>query len=255
VRILIVDASPEFRDQCAAHIAGRWPGAEIDLRAPQELGAPDVADWSRYDVLLLDHAVHVEPADPEDPGSAAPAAASLADTVPVGRAAGHDAIEWLKGLRDRIQSLPPIILLSGQTGEDTAVQAMKLGAADYLRRDKITATRLVSAINDAILERARERDRLLARARLAERYADTVTVAFDINSIGEAAPADAPAISGYKLLRKIGEGGTSRVFLAERLPKMGQPVLGAAPGGAQGAQCAPDRRPPPSSSASSANTG
>ena len=227
VRILIIDASAEFREQCAAHIADHWPGAEIDMRSPQEVGEPGEQDWSRYDVVLLDHAIHVDPArDIETtlPGTAR--AASLkrrGDTLPDAKAAGHDAIAWLQSLRDRIQTLPPIILLSGQTGEDTAVQAMKLGAADYLRRDKITARRLIAAINDAILERARERDRLLARARLAERYADTLTEALDINAIGVAPPPDAPLIAGYKLLRKIGEGGTSRVFLAERLPKMGQP--------------------------------
>ncbi len=196
MRILIIDASPEFRDQCAAHIANHWPGADIDLRAPDAGDLPTEQGWARYDVLLLDHRADGE---------------------------GHNGIAWLKSFRDRTQSLPPIILLSAETGEDVAVQAMKLGAADYLRRDRITAVRLVGAINDAILERARDRDRLLARARLAERFADTVTVGLDINTIGEAVPPDAPAISGYKVLRKIGEGGTSRVFLAERLPRMGRP--------------------------------
>lgn len=194
VRIIIIDAAPAFRDQCAKHIADHWPGAELDLCAP---AAPLEAepDWARYDVLLLEH--HAD-------------------------GQGHNAIAWMKTLGDRLQSLPPIILLSGEAGEDTAVQAMKLGAADFLRRDKISAPRLIGAINDAILERARDRDRLLARARLAQRYADTVTLSLDINSIGEAPPPDAPAIAGYKMLRKIGEGGTSRVFLAEQLPRMGQ---------------------------------
>ncbi|HEY4370832.1 MAG TPA: protein kinase [Burkholderiales bacterium] len=189
------------------YIAGQWPGAEVDLRTPAEFADPAAGEWARYDVMLIDH---------HDPEEAAPDGS--------GGPAGNDGVAWLRGVRDHVTSLPPIIVLSSQGGEDTAVQAMKLGAADYLRRDKITAARLVGAINEAILERARQNDRLLARARLAERYADTMVMALDVNSIGEAAPADAPRIKGYRMLRKIGEGGTSRVFLVERLAKMGQPA-------------------------------
>lgn len=204
MRILIIDASLPFRELCVAFIASHWPGAEVDLRTPAQASRPDQHEWARYDVLLLGHH-DSETAAAED---------------------AHDGIAWMRDYRDQIAELPPIVLLSAETGEDAAVQAMKLGAADYLRRDKITASRLVGAINDAILERAREHDRLLARARLAERYAVTMTLALDIDTIGEAAPPDAPAISGYKLLRKIGEGGTSRVFLAERLARLGQPLPG-----------------------------
>lgn len=194
MRIIIIDAAPAFRDQCATHIARQWPGAELDLREPAT-PFTDAPDWERCDVLLLEH--HAD-------------------------GAGLNAIAWLKSQGDKVQGLPPLILLSSETGEDAAVQAMKAGAADYLRRDRASAARLIGAINDAILERARDRDRLLARARLAQRYADTVTLSLDINSIGEAPPPDAPSIAGYKMLRKIGEGGTSRVFLAEQLPRMGQ---------------------------------
>lgn len=179
----------------------------VDLRTPAEFTDPASREWNRYDVMLIDH---------HDPAQAAPDGS--------GAPAGHDGIAWLRAYRDYVPGLPPIILLSSQSGEDTAVAAMKLGAADYLRRDKITAVRLVGAINEAILERARHHDRTLARARLAERYADTQLMPLDVDSIGEAAPADAPAIKGYRMLRKIGEGGTSRVFLAERLAKMGQPA-------------------------------
>jgi DNA-binding NarL/FixJ family response regulator len=199
VRILIIDASPAFRDLCVEHISSHWPGAEVAMRTPEEARLPNEQEWARYDALLLGHG--------ETEGAAAP----------------HDGIDWLRANRERLPNIPPVILLSAEAGEDIAVQAMKLGAADYLRRDRMTSARLVGTINDAILERARERDRLLARARMAERYASTMTLALDIDTIGEAAPPDAPSISGYRVLRKIGEGGTSRVFLAERLPRLGRP--------------------------------
>jgi DNA-binding response OmpR family regulator len=197
VRILIIDASPELRGLCETHIASQWPGAAVDARAlelPQRTRAGDGGtDWMRYDAVLLDH-----------------------------RANGQTGIEWLRACKDRAQSLPPTILLSDETGEDIAVQAMKLGAADYLRKDKLTPTRLVGAINDAILERARNHDRVLARARLADRFGDTMTQQIDLEAIGIEAAGDAPKINGYRLLRKIGAGGTSKVFLAERLARLGQ---------------------------------
>ena len=199
MRILIIDAPPDLHQQCIAHIASHWPGAAVDahddlIAAPAKTRAHDGGgEWSQYDALLLNHNVE-----------------------------GHTGIEWLRATNERAQTLPPVILLSDEAGEDVAVQAMKLGAADYLRRDKLTPVRLIGAINDAILERARSRDRTLARARLSERFSDAQTLSLDVNTIGIAAAVDAPKIGGYKLLRKIGEGGTSKVFLAERLPKLGK---------------------------------
>ena len=199
VRILIIDAPAGLQEQCTRCIAAHWPGAAVDtqggaIAAPAKTRAGDNREeWQHYDALLLNH-----------------------------ETAGHTGIEWLRACKERAQALPPVILLSDEAGEDIAVQAMKLGAADYLRHDKITPTRLIAAINDAILERARARDRTLARARLANRYGDNQTLMLDVSTIGIAAAPDAPKIGGYQLTRQIGEGGTSKVFLAERLPRMGQ---------------------------------
>lgn len=249
MRILILDAAPALRDQCIAYIAAEWPGAAVDARAlepPQRTRARDgPGEWQRYDAVLLDH-----------------------------HAAGHTGVEWLRACKDRAQILPPVILLSDETGEDIAVEAMKLGAADYLRNDKLTPARLIGAINDAILERARHHDQVLARARLADRFSDSITLpgvtgigrsgeppAFNpaitapvmrgsggtaslgvshagdtahetgtANATGAmhaASPSgadSAPKINGYRLIRQIGAGGTSKVFLAERLPRLGQPA-------------------------------
>ena len=239
MRILILDAAPALRDQCIAHIAAEWPGAAVDARAlepPRRTRARDgPGEWQRYDAVLLDH-----------------------------HAAGHTGVEWLRACKDRAQTLPPVILLSDETGEDIVVEAMKLGAADYLRNDKLTPARLIGAINDAILERARHHDRVLARARLADRFSDSLTLPglADISAgyggaagitpavttpgtpaaaaaaeamaawaatrgaraSGTSGADSAPKINGYRLMRQIGAGGTSKVFLAERLPRLGKPA-------------------------------
>ena len=45
----------------------------------------------------------------------------------------------------------PFILISGTIGEDVAVEAMRMGASDYLMKDRLT--RLGAAVNHAIAER------------------------------------------------------------------------------------------------------
>ena len=53
-------------------------------------------------------------------------------------------------MRDTLQD--PVILLTGSGDEDVAVKAMKLGAKDYIRKVDLSPTRIISAINQALLE-------------------------------------------------------------------------------------------------------
>ena len=63
------------------------------------------------------------------------------------RLPGFSGLEALKLLRTR-DKLTPFILVSGTVGEETAVQAIQLGATDYLLKDRLG--RLVPAIERAI---------------------------------------------------------------------------------------------------------
>ena len=85
---------------------------------------------------------------------------------------GYSGLEALSHLRERGLALP-FILVSGQIGEDTAVEAMRNGASDYLLKNNLS--RLAPAIEHAMaaheVMRARaEADRQLAasRQRLSE---------------------------------------------------------------------------------------
>ncbi len=85
---------------------------------------------------------------------------------------GFTGLQALALLRERNDTLP-FILVSGQIGEDTAVEAMRNGAADYLLKNNLA--RLVPAVEHAIaaaeMQRARvEADRELqaSRRRLSE---------------------------------------------------------------------------------------
>lgn len=193
MRILIIGARPDLGAQCAAHIASHWPGARLDGVATP---IPPAAGWTQYDAILVAHAPPL-----------------------------HDGMAWLGENAARLDALPPSILLTAPGGAagTSGIAAIRGGAADCLPIDRLPAHRLVGAINDAILDRARLRDRELARVRLSRRYATANTAAPEQATIGAAA-IDAPEINGYRILRQIGEGGSSRVYLAERLPRLGLPA-------------------------------
>lgn len=75
----------------------------------------------------------------------------------------------------------PFILLSGTIGEDVAVEAMKLGAHDYIMKDKLG--RLVPAIERELKEAKNRREKLIAQNKLKESeegYRTVVENAFDI---------------------------------------------------------------------------
>lgn len=62
----------------------------------------------------------------------------------------------------------PILILTGKGDESIAVEAMKIGAQDYLVKDNLTPTYLMSAINSAIKISKAERERKQAEEALVK---------------------------------------------------------------------------------------
>ncbi|MBL8385086.1 MAG: serine/threonine protein kinase [Burkholderiales bacterium] len=207
MRILMIGLAPDLARQCAAHIASYWPGARVE-GPPASLGSGG-RDAPAHDAVLLGHQPPLQ-----------------------------DAAAWLAAQK-AVGALPPVIVLGAPEQAASAVALLRLGAADHLATHRLTAHRLVGAINDAVLARARARDREFARERLTNRFSAARTMVLGVAApLAPAAlpplalPTGAPAISGYRVLRQIGEGGTSRVYLAERAPRLGEP----APAGAAAAE-------------------
>ena len=76
---------------------------------------------------------------------------------------GFSGLEALQLLREREQAggeLLPFILVSGQIGEDTAVEAMRNGASAYLLKNNLS--RLAVAVEHAIATRQTQRARIAA---------------------------------------------------------------------------------------------
>ena len=203
MRILVIGVLPDLARQCAQHIGSYWPGAHVD--GPVAALPVQAPDAPQYDAILVGH-----------------------------QPPAHDGMAWLASQSGKARRLAPVIMLAAPAAPgtaDIAIAALRNGAADHIATHRLTAHRLVGAINDAIRERAVRRDREFARARLSRRFSAARTMVQDPAPAGGGEPApmveagngDAPEINGYRLKRQIGEGGTSRVYLADRVTRLGQP--------------------------------
>lgn len=68
-----------------------------------------------------------------------------------------DGLEFLQALQPQAQPLPAVIMLTGQGSEQVAVEAMKLGAMDYLVKGRLTPIRLNQALRRALNQQELER--------------------------------------------------------------------------------------------------
>jgi len=109
-----------------------------------------------------------------------------------------DGLEWLHEFKKRVDC-PPVLFLTGAGNEIIAVRAMKAGASDYQRKQELTRERLVNSIRDL----THDEDERTLSPDLAARM--------EGHMLGERV-----RISGFRILRLIGEGGMSRVYLASR---------------------------------------
>jgi len=179
MRVLVIDDSPEFRERAVQYLAAALPDAQVTTWDPAAQGKPSVGfDWRRFDALILD----------DTPGP------------------GQDGLEWLRELRAE-GHVPPTLVVAEAGGEDLAVKAIRAGAVDCLKKSDVTPIRLAMAIKEATIE-------AVTVARDAESL--RVTQQLPVAEIGQPAGNVKLDVPGYRVLRKIGEGGMSRVYLAER---------------------------------------
>jgi len=191
MRFLIIDESSEFRRVLAGMLRGSWPEARIDEWDPRQRGKPSaILASERYDMVLLDS-----------------------------HPAGEDGIQWVSEFRKNVQT-PPMILIADHGDTHVAIQAMKAGAADFLRKTGLPAQRLTRAIEDALREHEAHHLEISGKSAVFAR-----TAPLDLKRIGAPVHGDAVAIPGYRTLRMIGEGGMAQVYLAERVHDGMQMVL------------------------------
>lgn len=101
---------------------------------------------------------------------------------------GDDGLRWLRAYA-KTPGFPLTIMLTAEGNEEVAVKAFKLGASDYIRKRQMNAAVLINAIMEAWAGREPPKAKS--------------TGPFEI--------------TGYRLLEKIGQGATARVYRAERI--------------------------------------
>ncbi|MGH8745549.1 MAG: protein kinase domain-containing protein [Burkholderiales bacterium] len=183
MRFLVVDEAREPRAALAALLRERWPDADINEWESHSQGSPrEAIAHGEYSAVLL--------------------SARSREDAPIAMVT--------EICRD--PKSPPLLLLSDQGGESLAVKAIKAGASDFLLREGLQAARLAQAVVDGMSERAE-----IGHDASRRRRERTITVKLAALREAHADRGGAPMVSGYRALRLIGEGGSSRVYLAERV--------------------------------------
>lgn len=109
-----------------------------------------------------------------------------------------DGLDWLRDFKARADC-PPVIFLTGAGNEVIAVRAMKYGADDYLRKQELTRERLLNSVRD------------VTQDKIERTVTPEVAARLEGQSLGSRI-----TVPGIHILRMIGEGGMSRVYLASR---------------------------------------
>src|SRR5258706_8636125 len=123
MRFLIVDESAEFRRTVSDMLRERWPDAQMEHWDPGQRGSPAAAlAGGRYSAVLLDS-----------------------------HPAGEDGIGWAAQIHGLPQA-PPVGLLADHGDTHVAIQAMKTGAGDFLRKTGLASARLARPLEDAMRE-------------------------------------------------------------------------------------------------------
>lgn len=180
MKILIIDDSQLFRKLIRKYLARELKQAEVVEYDVEQLGKPkDNFNWSQYDVLILDYNL----------------------------GGGEDGLKWLEEFGSR-PGFPRTIMLTGEGDVYVAVQAMKLGAIDFINKKDMAEMRLAEIVVKAAQYTTHKQA-------LQDKYIDDATqIIRNIHNKDELLVADLDI--GYKFIRMIGEGGMSMVYLAER---------------------------------------
>lgn len=137
LRILLVEDNPAdceltLRELRRSGIEAEWKRVESEEEYREEIKAD-------YDIILSDYSLP-----------------------------SFDGFRALEILRESGRDIP-FILISGTVGEETAVQAMKYGASDYLLKDRLA--RLGEAVRNAVAHSREQRERLQSKSALRSKTA------------------------------------------------------------------------------------
>ncbi|MGH8121126.1 MAG: response regulator, partial [Gammaproteobacteria bacterium] len=182
MKVLLIDDTREFRALARAFLGKLLPDAEVVEYDPLQAGKPGKDfHWAEFNVLLLDYNL----------------------------GGGENGFQWLQEFSIQ-PGFPPTVILTAEGDEYIAARAIKLGAADYLNKMDITPRSLAEAVLEA---------NLYTKEKIAEQEkhkAETEHVMAELRDTNSHPKIRSSVDLGYKVVRQIGQGAMSKVYLAER---------------------------------------
>jgi len=177
MRVLLIDDDVAFRQLMAGMLAFACPGANVEHYDPVEKGRPaEGFGLAAFDLVFLDY-----------------------------RLGQEDGLEWLREFKAK-PGCPPTVIMTGEGNETVAVRAMKLGAADYLAKQRISGEVIARVVQEAMEARKEE-------ASSTVRLDIPIDVPLDVPVAEETKQPAELRIEGYQIIKEIGEGAASRVYL------------------------------------------
>ena len=185
MKLIIVDDSKEYMSLIRRMLASVLPDIEVTEYDPEQQGRPsDEFDWGIYDVLLIDYQLGMH----------------------------ENGLEWIEQFRGAV-GFPPVILMTSTGDEYVAAAAIKLGACDFIKKVDIDAERLAKMVSVAVTDR---QGTLSPDETTINSILDNDAFVLKEVKLTHDRTPDGQRI-GYRFVRLIGQGASSRVYLAERL--------------------------------------
>lgn len=200
LKILLIDDSEEYRQLILHRLGIEFPTAELVEYDPAQGLPADEFDWRDFNLVLLDYNLGLK---------------------------SENGLDWLRAFK-AYSDMPPIIMLTGEDSSRVAIDALKLGADNYLLKQDIEGEALMTKLLEAVGHGQQE---ILAAEDMMVEDQHEVTLQdhnpehettyqnLSLPSVPQPSVSEALAleIPGYRLSKEIGRGGMSTVVLAERL--------------------------------------
>ena len=193
MKLIIIDDSKEYMTLVRRMLAKVMPDIEVTEYDPEQQGRPSPDfDWSIYDALLIDYQL----------------------------GENEDGIGWIESYKNS-PGFPPSILMTSTGDEYIAVKAIKAGALDYINKSDINQDRIARLVQGAFA--ARREQQASEETTFGEKLRSDESIFRSVKLPNDRTP-DGERI-GYRFVRLIGQGASSRVYLAERLSDKSTLVL------------------------------
>ncbi len=168
-KVFIIDAQADYRSLLGHHVTTHWPDAIIKEYDPVASGRlPDSFSGAGNDVILLGG---------------------------LGEVSG--VLDWLRQFRE-IAGFPPVIMI-GDGAERQIIDAMKIGATEYISTSRLNHQRLIEVLETALATNTRSHP-----------TADSGRFFVDAK---ELEGAGLPGLKGYEFKRRLVVNELSAVYL------------------------------------------